>query len=541
MTEITDIITQRWDVIVVGTGIGGATLGYALAKAGKRVLFCEKGRLHLGDAEALTGRYAEQSFAQPSVPRPEHRELLARAGRCWDQIEDCSASKPRRFIPFIGASTGGSSALYGMAMERFFPEDFTPRRNYPDIAGTSLPERWPISYQDLAPYYTAAEQLYRVRGGGDPLRAEETVHPLPALPPLMPAAQELTQFLQDKNLHPYRLPMACESVPGCECCQGYLCPRECKNDSARICLQPALAQHGAALLDQCEVVRLEATREAVTGVVCERQGKQFVLKGDLVVLAAGALVTPNLLLRSRSDFWPNGLANDSGLVGRNLMRHFVDLYLITPRHSAGDNRHKELAFNDFYHSPERLGTVQSFGRLPPAEMLAESLEQDIHHGPLPWLAKPFRWVKPMLKPMLRRMVERSLVLAGIMEDLPYPDNRVTIGSDQRSTQLYYRIQPTEQARIERFRDRVREALRPYKVQIVKQAENNERIAHACGTCRFGENPKESVLDPRNRAHGLGNLYVVDSSFFPSSGGTNPSLTIAANSLRVAEDLCGIRG
>lgn len=533
MTNISEIIVQKWDVIVVGTGIGGATLGYALAKAGKKVLFCEKGRSYLGNTEVLTGRYAEQSFAQPSVPQPKHQALLARAGRCWDQIEDCSGSKIRRFIPFIGTGVGGSSALYGMAMERFFPEDFTPRGNYSAATEASLPECWPISYQDLAPYYAAAEQLYRVRGGGDPLRAEEATNSLPAAPPLTPAAQDLTDFLQGKGLHSYRLPLACESVPDCECCQSYLCPRNCKNDSARVCLQPALEQYGAALLDQCEVLRLEATRQTVTGVVCERQGNPLVLKGDLVVLAAGALVTPTILLRSRSNLWPNGLANDSGLVGCHLMRHFVDLYLITPRHGVGDNRHKEIAFNDFYHASERLGTVQSFGRLPPGEILAESLSQDIHHGPLPWLEKPFALLKPFLKPVLQRMVERSLVLAGIMEDLPYPDNRVTIKDDQGPIQLHYQIRPDEQARIERFRIRVREALRPYKVQIVKQAENNERLAHACGTCRFGENPQESVLDPRNRAHRLGNLYIVDSSFFPSSGGTNPSLTIAANALRVA--------
>lgn len=128
MSEIADIVAQRWDVIIVGTGIGGATLGYALAKAGKKVLFCEKGRSYLGDTEALTGCYAEQAFARPSVPQPKHQALLARAGRCWDQIEDCSGSKIRRFIPFIGTGIGGSSALYGNGDGAVFPGRFHPAR-----------------------------------------------------------------------------------------------------------------------------------------------------------------------------------------------------------------------------------------------------------------------------------------------------------------------------------------------------------------------------------------------------------------------------
>ena len=543
MLELRDIINRKWDAIVVGTGIGGATLGYALARAGKKVLFCEKGRSHLGNADVLAGSYAEQHFEHPSVPRSEHRDLLARAGRSWDPITDHSYGKSRTFIPFIGAGTGGSSALYGMAMERFLPVDFAPLRNHCDTIASSLPERWPIAYEELAPYYSAAEQLYGVRGGRDPLRSEAVLAPLPDAPPLTPAAQELADRLAGKGLHPYRLPMACEYVAGCECCQSYLCARDCKNDSARICIRPALAQHGAVLLDRCNVLRLEAVRESVTGVSCERLGSRFMLKGDFVVLATGALVTPAILLRSRSAQWPDGLANDSGLVGRNLMRHFVDLYLVTPSGRPEDNRQKELAFNDFCHLPgQRLGTVQSFGRLPPADVLAESLQEDLRHGPRPWLATALRLVKPVVRPALRRMGERSLVLAGILEDLPYAANRVTVESDDAAPiGIRYQLHPEGEARIAAFRSRVRDALSPYRIQVVKQAENNERLAHACGTCRFGDDSKSSVLDRGNRAHGLANLYVVDGSFFPSSSATNPSLTIAANALRVADQVLALSG
>src|SRR5690349_11882496 len=246
---------RDWDVLVVGTGMGGATLGYALARGGKRVLFCEKGRSHLGDGQALRGDYAETFFARPEAPQPRHRDVLLRAGRYADAVADDSGPRPRRYVPFIGCGTGGSSALYGMALERFFPADFTPRRNYPEAGESSLPESWPISYEDLRAYYGAAEQLYRVHGTPDPCRGDDPAGCLLAPAPLGAGVQELYDFFRAKGLHPYRLPLACEYVPGCEGCQGYLCAKDCKNDSARVCLRPALERHGAGLLDECEVVR----------------------------------------------------------------------------------------------------------------------------------------------------------------------------------------------------------------------------------------------------------------------------------------------
>ncbi|MGA8146829.1 MAG: GMC family oxidoreductase [Gallionellaceae bacterium] len=543
-SQMADIAKQQWDIIVIGTGIGGATLGYSLARAGQRVLFCEKGKSHLNGVQSLRGAYAENFFPRITPSQREYGDSLLRAGRYCDRIEDQSLGQTRTFIPFIGSGTGGSSALYGMAMERFFPSDFQPRRNYPDARETTLPEEWPISYASLAPYYEAAEELYRVHGTADPLRESEGHNHIKVPPPLTPLGSELFDFFERKGLHPYRLPMACEYVLGCECCQGYLCGKKCKNDASRICLEPAITNYGAQLLDECEVLRLDATRTEITGVVCAWQGGEFTLHGKEVILAAGALESPRILLRSTSERWPLGLANGSGLVGRNLMRHYIDLYLITPQ-SRGelDNRQKEFAFNDFYQVDGRkLGSVQSFGRLPPAAALAESMEDDIRRGTLPWMASLFKLAKPAIKPFLNRLVNRSMVLATTIEDIPYADNAVTpLPADSRASDgrlaINYRIHPRDKERIEVFRGLMKDILKPYRYIFVKQAENNERIAHACGTCRFGQDPRDSVLDMYNRAHGLSNLYIVDSSFFPSSGGTNPSLTIAANALRVAAQIC----
>jgi choline dehydrogenase-like flavoprotein len=540
MQDTHDPEKTHWDTIIVGTGMGGATLGYALAKAGKRVLFCERGRSHLNDPQALMGHYAEHFFHRPAVAQRQHENILAQAGRYTDLIEDLSGLQTRSHIPFIGQGTGGSSALYGMAMERFFPEDFRPRAQFPQVTDTSLPTAWPISYEDLDPYYTIAEQLYGVRGSLDPLRQPETAVSLLPPPPLSEANQCLYEQLQSKGLHPYQLPLACEWVPDCQGCQGYLCPKPCKNDSSRACLAPALNQYGAHLLDECQALRLETQGDRVSTVVCAWRGKTLRLQGEQVVLAAGALQTPVLLLNSACPAWPQGLANESGLVGRNVMRHCIDLYAVfVGIHPTFHRNVKEIACNDFYVGQDiKLGSLQSFGSLPPAPILVEQMQQDLRESRYPHMAHVFGLAKPLLKAVFNRLFSRSLILASIMEDLPHPENRVQPGPSPDRIRLQYRLHPYDKQRIRLFRQVLSEALKPQRFMLLKQAENNDRIAHVCGTCRFGTNPHESVLNPFNRAHDVANLYVVDSSFFPSSAGTNPSLTIAANGLRVADHMLG---
>ena len=528
---------SEWDAVIVGTGMGGATLGYALAQAGWRVLFCEAGRSSLGDAAALRGVYPETRFASPGAADVE---VLRLAGRCAVPIDDVSHPAARRFFPFVGSGTGGSSALYGMVLERFFPADFEPAAYHVGAEGATLPDHWPIRYADLVPYYEAAETLYGVRGAGDALRPDEAHAYVDAPPPWSAAGRELAEMFARRGLHPYRLPLACEYASGCRGCQGFLCAANCKNDSARICLEPALAA-GAQLLDECEVVNIEADRERVTAVVCRRRDKKFRIAGRIVALAAGALATPALLLRSGGATWPEGLANGSGLVGRNLMRHYIDLYATFPKMSpAPGGNVKEFGCNDLYLTGNgKFGAIQSFGRMPPGSMIADDLQRDLRDDVHPAAAAAFGFVKPLAAPLFDRLFSRATVLATIMEDLPYAENRVTpargTGAD---IAISYRVYPREAARIADLRRRMKTLLRPLRHLLVKQAENNQRIAHACGTCRFGDDPHTSVLDANNRAHDLENLYVVDASFFPSSGGTNPALTIAANALRVATHLTG---
>lgn len=521
-----------WDVIVVGTGMGGGTLGYSLAKSGRKVLFVEKGRSTLPGVPG-TIRSSEPEVAEPLASRSAdaYYDALARAGRFTDEIEFMSGGSARRFVPFLGSGTGGSSALYGMVCERFFARDFTPRQDFRHPGESTVPEAWPLSYDEMHPWYAAAEKLMGVRGQPDPLRPEAAELGLPAAPPFSADIRPLVDHLVRQGLHPYHLPMACDYTDGCTTCQGYLCDRSCKNDAARNCLLPAMGEHGAHLLTECRVVRLDADATTVRHVICEHPAGMLTLKAKVVVLAAGALITPVLLLNSRSGDWPRGLANGSDWVGRNLMRHLIDWVEIWPQRDwkiRGPN--KEIGLNDFYFwEGQKYGTVQSAGAVPPMEVLTN------HPG---WQSKALRPVMPALRPVYEHFFNSGHLLALIMEDLPYLDNRV-LPSDATSVhgsqrpRIEYHLHAGEIERRAVFLRQLKQVLKPFRKITLRGATNNAAVAHACGTCRFGADPKTSVLDPQNRAHEVNNLYVVDASFFPSSAGLNPSLTVAANALRVA--------
>ena len=519
-----------WDAVIVGTGVGGGTVGYALSRAGRRILFIEKGHSDLASRKDAIFCHAPEDVCDLAVQsRSEYRSKLLLGGRNPDVVEDDTEGRGHKFTTDLGAGIGGSSALFGMIMERFFPCDFRPRANFHDAGNSTVPEEWPISNDELKPWYIQAEKLYRVRGSADPLRPDDAAGTL--LPPsaMIEANQEIFDFLKGRGLHPYSAHMACEDVPGCMACKASLCPNNCRNDAGRICVRPAIAEHGAELLSDCTAVRLEASRTQVDKLICIWKGRTIALESKLFVVAGGALFTPALLLNSNSAHWPRGVANSSDLVGRNLMRHLADLHLVVPRSRFPFNeRLKQIAFNDFYApSGRKYGTVQSFGPLPPVERVLNRAEP----GPY---QKVLRLGKPVGAYFWDRLRSRRLALATIMEDLPYADNRVLpqAGSDG-NVRFQYTPHENDLRRNKEFETEVVNALRPYRVFTMRGAKSNRTLGHVTGTCRFGTDPKTSVLDSTNRAHDLSNLYVTDASFFPSSGGVNPSLTIAANALRVA--------
>ncbi len=538
--ELTGREAERveWDVIVVGAGMGGGMLGGRLARAGRRVLFVEKGRSTLpGTPGTIRAAMPEIAEPQASRSRKTYYETLARGGRSNDEITDISGRFPRKFVPYIGAGPGGSSALYGMVCERFFVDDFAPRQFFADPGESTVPESWPITYEELAPWYADAEKLLGVRGQPDPLRPESADVGLPAAPPFSADNQPLVNYLNGRGLHPYHLPMACDYTDDCATCQAYLCPKGCKNDGARAGVLPAVTEYGAALLDDCRVLRLESDRTRVQQVICQRRNDMLALKAKVVVLAAGALATPVLLLNSRSGEWSRGLANGSDMVGRNLMRHVMDWIEIWPqRGSKITAENKEIGLNDFYFiDGQKYGTVQS------ASSMASLAPLDMMMNQPGLMSTALRWTSPVARPIYDRLISGGLVLAAIMEDLPYKDNRV-LPSDRPSVdgrqrlRLQYRLHPNEIERREVFLRALNDVLQPFRTLTLRTGENNGTLGHVCGTVRFGTDPATSVLNAQNRAHEVDNLYVVDASFFPSSSGINPSLTVAANALRVAEHI-----
>lgn len=532
-----DPAAVEWDVAVIGTGMGGATAGYELARLGHRVLFIEKGWFSPG---------ARPAACDGAADSPDSPDARLSKGRWPERIEATTSFGKSEFFAPLGCGIGGTTALYAAALERFRPADFRPKANFPDVRDSTLPEQWPISYEELRPYYEQAEALYRVRGTPDPL--EQGVEPvLGEPPPLSARDQHLLESFRLRGLHPYRIHVGCEFVEGCTGCAAGPCARGCKSDAARICIQPALEKYGATLLTDCEVLRLEADASAVRQIRCRWNGKDVSIRSRIVVLAAGAYMSPVLLLNSASSDWPTGLANRSGLVGRNLMFHVSDFFAVTPlRNLSGAGPQKSLALNDLYLSEgEKLGTFQTAGMAVELEQIMQYMRDVAERDPVWWkrLASPRPvWWRKLSSPAVRLAAmlmyrifgfSSAAVWASAIEDLPYYDNRIVADpSAKNGMRVEYRYPDELRKRVQSFRRRVAKALHPHRV-IVLSGDNNLNFGHVCGTCRFGEDSRTSVLDRQNRAHGITNLYVVDASFFPSSGGTNPSLTIAANALRVA--------
>lgn len=527
-----DFEADVWDVIVIGTGMGGGTIGYELARAGKSVLFLERGQSYIDSSESIVGAWMESLIISGVA---EDSECLRRkAGRSGSPLIDVTHEQRRALNPVLGAGSGGSTALFGMIMERFFPSDFTPGEFFQGAKGANVPDRWPVSYAEMEPYYRRAEALYRVRAGKDPFRPDVDETGALEPPELSPASAEVFEHFEQAGWHPFHAPVACEFVPECTECLGYICPRGCKRDSVNSCLKPAMKDFQATLLPNCEVRRLVEESGIITGVHAVIEGREITLKAKTVILSAGAIHSPALLMRS-------GIGNGSGQVGRNLMRHYLDYFVVYPKADPEAGFMIQFSANDLYVSDgQKLGSIKSNGRLVPAEMMAAGLHKMVQEKS-PFLARlPF--LGAVLKAGARNLLNGAYALVAYVEDLPYEDNRIEISESEKGEEtvlLRYRISPEDRNRIDVFRDKVRKTLKGKKFKHIKLAEENSILGHVCGTCRFGDDPASSVLDRNNRVHEVSNLYVVDGSFLPTSGGTNPSLTIAANAIRVADHIAGL--
>jgi choline dehydrogenase-like flavoprotein len=504
-----------YDVIIIGTGAGGGTLARKLAPSGKRILVLERGGFLPREEENWSSRAAF---------------VTAR----YHTTEKWYAKSGNPFHPHAHYGVGGNTKLYGAILFRLREKDFGEVRHHGGVSPA-----WPLSYADFEPYYAEAERLYYVHGtrGEDPTEPPaDGPYPYPAVTH-EPRIQKLHDDLARTGHHPFHLPVglmldeqnALESrCVKCSYFDGFPCLVDAKADSDVLGIRPAMAHDNVTLVTDAKAVRLETdtTGRTVTGVVVEHEGRPETYRGDMVVVSCGAVNSAALLLKSANDAHPAGLANSSGVVGRHYMCHLNSAVLAISVEPNPTKFQKTLGVNDYYWRSEDfeypLGHIQ---------MLRKTDSPQIRAG-APWFAPTFA-----LDYVTRHAVDFWLT----SEDLPHPDNRVTVDGGGRIT-LNYTDRNTEGHR--RLVGKLKGLLgslgcHPQLIpnQVVRDGRIPiEGVAHQCGTVRFGTDPASSALDPNCRAHDLDNLYVVDTSFFPSSAAVNPALTAMANALRVGDRL-----
>jgi choline dehydrogenase-like flavoprotein len=496
-------MADTFDLIIVGTGAGGGTLAYALRHSGLRILLIER------------GDYLPQE-PQNWEPKVVFDEKRYKPDEVWFGADGKS------FQPGVHYFVGGNTKVYGAALPRLRREDFGALEHE---GGTS--PAWPITYDDLEPYYCRAEAIYHVHGEPsedltEPPRSQ--AYPFPAVPH-EPAIAALGERLRANGLHPFHLPMGVDLREGgrcirCKTCDGFPCQVLAKGEADVCCVRPALEGGAITLWTRTKAQRVltDLGGKRVIGIEVEREGQRQTVTAKTYVIAAGAVNSALLLLRSATSAHPNGLANSSGLVGRNYMVHNnTALMAIDPMRKNPTVFQKTMAVNDFYlRGPDfayPMGNIQMLGKLQAGMLTA---------------AKPL-----VPRPILQGMADRSVDWWVMSEDLPSEENRVTLEGEK----VVVHWQPNNLVAHNRLIAAAKEMMKAagYPVVLIERM-GIATNSHQCGTARFGADPATSVLDPYCRTHDVENLYVMDSSFFPSSAAMNPALTIAAQALRVAEKM-----
>ena len=514
---------DHYDLIVVGSGPGGSALAHRLAPSGKRILILEQG-------DYLPRETANWSSSEVFVH-----------GRYQAQ-ETWYGAAGEAFHPGLHRCVGGNSKVYGAALLRFRERDFGEVQH----AGGVSPA-WPLRYEDFAPWYDEAERLFQVHGqrGEDPNEPDGAgpfPHPAVSHEPRIAA---LHAQLSRQGLKPFHLPLGIllDEVDGqaartskcirCDAFDGFPCPLDAKADAQTVCIDPMLAAYpNVTLRTHAHVDRLETSDAGcrISEVCVTRRGQQERYSADIVVVACGALSSALLLLRSASPAYPNGLANGSGQVGRNYMRHNQSVLMALSREPNETVFQKTLAVSDFYFgAPDwayPLGLIQMCAKSHPDQIRGEALPA--------WL----EWLPDM---PFEAMARHSMDFWLSSEDLPRPENRISLRQDGRVTLA---LTPNNLEAHHRLKAKLKEILRdsglhPHLMERSLYFGKNIPVggtAHQAGTARFGSDPRSSVLDLDCKAHELDNLYLVDASFFVSIAAVNPTLTLVANALRVARQV-----
>lgn len=501
--------TYEYDIAVIGTGPGGATLAYALRHSGARILLIERGEF------------------LPQEPENWDKVEVIRRER-YGSKETWVDHKGRSFRAPVRYAVGGQTKVYGAAMLRMRGIDFEVVEHE-----DGLSPAWPFQYEDLEPYYALAERIYRVHGQGGEDPAEpprSTPFPFPKVAH-EPYVEDLATRLEQQGLHPFHLPVGVDLHPGgkcvrCDTCVGFPCRVHAKSDAEICCVRPALDSPNVELWTGSIAHRLLTDRRGkiIDGLEVHKNGEARLVRASVFVSSCNAVESVALFKRSSTSLYPNGLANTSGLLGCNYMQHNnTTLFAVDPRRRHETTFQKTLAINDFYSGdrewPFPMGNMQLSGNA--------HVEHLFHKRRcLP------QWARP--KALFQELTLRGIGWFLMTEDLPETRSQVV-------------LTPTGKIQIHRSRNNLRshrrlvekakEMLRRVGYPIVLQHTSRVgQTGHYCGTMRAGTDPGRSVLTADCRTHDVGNLYVVDGSFFPSAPAVNPVLTIAANSLRVADHL-----
>ncbi|WP_353145273.1 GMC family oxidoreductase [Chryseobacterium sp.] len=502
-----------YDIIIIGTGAGGSTMAYQLADSGKRILILERG-----------------DYVPVEKENWDSKEVFQKNRYTTTDIWLDKHGKP--FRPGMHYNVGGNTKFYGAALFRLREEDFKEIQHYGGVSPA-----WPIQYEDLKKYYLEAEKLFHVHGkrGSDPTEPYESEpYPNPPLPH-EPRIQEIFDELKEYGWDPFELPVGVNFHPHPTANAPYTLDRfdgfpdasERKGDAHICALSKALESPNVELMTNAKVVRLntDSFGKKIAEVVIEQEEGTKILTADLVILSAGAINSAAILLESRSEQFPNGLANTSDQVGRNYMFHqntaLIALYTEPNPTKFG----KTFGINDFYHAARGyefpLGHIQMLGKSDENQIKADS--------PIP--APGFTF-----DVMARHAVDFWLT----SEDLPDPENRVTVENGQ----IKISYTDNNQKGHELLKAELIKALKAsgkfetflFKGYYFSKGMDIASPAHQNGTTRMGLDPETSVVDIYCKAHDLENLYIVDGGFFVSSGAVNPALTIIAMALRVGEYL-----
>jgi choline dehydrogenase-like flavoprotein len=504
---------DRYDVIIIGTGAGGGTMANTLAPSGKKILVLERGN--------FLPKEKENWDSQEVYGKDRYRTS-----------EEWYDKDGNPFNPFTHYFVGGNTKFYGSALYRFRERDFEEVVHKDGIS----PE-WALKYRDFEPYYTRAEQLYDVHGmrGLDPTEPpSDTAYPFPPISH-EPHIEKIYYALKDRGFHPSYQPLGIKlnevnrflsTCVRCNTCDGFPCMVNAKADADVNCVRPVMHRNNVTLMTNAKVVRLHTSPSGreVTGVEAEIAGKRQIFAGDIVVVAGGALNSAVLLLRSANDKHPNGLANGSGLVGRNYMRHKISAIVALGLKPNPTVYPKTLAMNDFYWGeedfPYPMGHVQSLGNITEDRAAANSPS----------------FVPSSLIPrsVFKAVADRTTPWFLMTEDLPDRNNRVRLKDGKIVLEYTNNNDEALNRLMKRWQGILRE-IEPMTMFFTTEMSLKD-VGHQCGTCRFGEDPQTSVLDLDCRTHEVDNLYVVDGAFFPSSAALNPTLTIIANALRVGDRL-----